>query len=250
MAVQTWLQANTRYNLDAPAPPPGADAVDNFLFVSRKGFCEQIGSSLVVMLRSLGVPARLAVGYAPGERNPFTGLYEVRASDAHAWAEVWFPGVGWQSFDPTAEVPLAGEQGRRAAGAGLTSFVAARLPSLPGRTPETVVILVVAGIALAGVRRVRVLRARRRAARPTTWAEAWVDRLERAGEDRGRPRKPSESVREYVDVLRRVPMPHERWGDAVRIVEWDAYSGELASDAERRAADAVLADALSSGAGS
>ena len=136
-----------RYSLDIPALPAGADAVDQFLFVSRKGFCEQIGSSLVVMLRALGIPARLAVGYAPGERNPFTGLYEVRASDAHAWAEVWFPGVGWQSFDPTAEVPLAGEQGRRAAGEGLSSFVAARLPTLPGWAPETGVVLVVAGIA-------------------------------------------------------------------------------------------------------
>jgi len=249
-ALERWMATHTAYSLDAPPLPPGEDAVDNFLFVTRKGFCEQIGSSLVVMLRSLGVPARLAVGYAPGERNPFTGLYEVRASDAHAWAEVWFPGVGWQSFDPTAEVPLAGEQARHAAGAGLSSFVAARLPSLPDRAPETLVILVVAGIALAGTRRVRVLRARRRAARPASWGESWVDRLERAGEERGRPRRPSESVREYVDVLRRAPMPHERWGDAVRIVEWDAYSGEPASDAERGAADAVLADALSSGAGS
>jgi transglutaminase-like putative cysteine protease len=249
-ALERWMAIHTEYSLDIPALPAGADAVDHFLFVSRRGFCEQIGSSLVVMLRALGIPARLAVGYAPGERNPFTGLYEVRASDAHAWAEVWFPGVGWQSFDPTAEVPLAGEQGRRAAGAGLSSFVAARLPSLPGWAPETGVVLVLAGIALAGGRRVRVLRARRRAARPPTWGEAWLDRLERAGAERGRPRRPSESVREYVDVLRRGPMTHERWGDAVRVVEWDAYSGEPASDAERVAADAVLADALSSGAGS
>lgn len=243
-ALERWMATHTEYSLDVPALPAGADAVDNFLFVTRKGFCEQIGSSLVVMLRSLGIPARLAVGYAPGERNPFTGLYEVRASDAHAWAEVWFPGVGWQSFDPTAEVPLAGEQGRRAAGEGLTSFVAARLPSLPGRAPEAAVVLVVAGIALVGARRVRVLRARERAARPSTWAEAWLDRLERAGAERGRPRKPNESVREYVDMLRRGPMAHARWGDAVRIVEWDAYSGEAASDAERVAADAVLADAV------
>ena len=55
-----------------------------------------------------GVPARLAVGYAPGERNPFTGLYEVKASNTHTWAEVYFPGIGWQGFDPTADVPLAG----------------------------------------------------------------------------------------------------------------------------------------------
>ena len=100
-----------------------------------------------------------------------------------------------------------------------------------------------------------MLRARERAARPSTWAEAWLDRLEREGAKRGRPRKPNESVREYVDLLRRGPMAHERWGDAVRVVEWDAYSGTAASDAERVVADAVLADAVladvvSSGPGS
>jgi transglutaminase-like putative cysteine protease len=111
LALEAWMAANTQYTLDIPPLPAGSDAVDQFLFVDRKGFCEQIGSSLVVMLRSLGIPARLAVGYAPGQRNPFTGLYEVRAKHAHAWAEVWFPEVGWQSFDPTASVPLAGGWG-------------------------------------------------------------------------------------------------------------------------------------------
>ena len=57
--------------------------------------------SLVVMARTLGIPARLTTGYVPGEYNPFTGLYEVRASDAHAWVEVYFPGYGWSTFDPT-----------------------------------------------------------------------------------------------------------------------------------------------------
>ena len=58
------------------------------------------------MLRSLGIPAREAVGYVPGPYNPITDLYEVQAKDAHAWVQVWFPGYGWQSFDPTAVVPL------------------------------------------------------------------------------------------------------------------------------------------------
>ena len=95
--------------LAAPEPLPylsraiatGADAVDQYLFVDHKGFCEQIGTALVVMLRELGVPARLAVGYTPGERNPFTGLYEVKASDAHAWPELYFEGYGWLRFEPT-----------------------------------------------------------------------------------------------------------------------------------------------------
>jgi hypothetical protein len=77
------------------------DAVEYFLFEQRRGYCEQFSSSLAVMARSLGIPARVATGYAPGEYNPFTGYYDVRASDAHAWVEVYFPGYGWSTFDPT-----------------------------------------------------------------------------------------------------------------------------------------------------
>jgi transglutaminase-like putative cysteine protease len=109
LAYERWLAANTSYDLDAPVPPPGADAVDDFLFESRLGYCEQIASTLAVMLRSQGVPARLATGYVPGERDRVSGVWKVLASDAHAWVEVWFPRTGWQAFDPTAGVPLAGD---------------------------------------------------------------------------------------------------------------------------------------------
>ena len=102
-----WMGAHTRYSTDIPPLPAGADTVDEFLFGNRVGFCEQISTSLAVMLRSIGVPTREAVGYVPGPYNPITDLYQVRASDAHAWVQVWFPGFGWQSFDPTAVVPLA-----------------------------------------------------------------------------------------------------------------------------------------------
>ena len=61
------------------------------------------------MLRSLGVPARIATGYVPSERDEIAGVWISRARDAHAWVEVWFPSYGWVSFDPTASVPLAGE---------------------------------------------------------------------------------------------------------------------------------------------
>jgi transglutaminase-like putative cysteine protease len=108
-AFEAWLGANVVYDLDAPVPGAGLDAVDDFLFESRRGFCEQIASALAVMLRSQGVPARLATGYVPGERDRISGVWKVRASDAHAWVEVWFPETGWQAFDPTAQVPLGGE---------------------------------------------------------------------------------------------------------------------------------------------
>ena len=102
-----WIGAHTHYSENIPPLPAGADTVDEFLFGNRVGFCEQISTSLAVMLRSLGIPAREAVGYVPGSYDPITDLYQVHANDAHAWVQVWFPGYGWQNFDPTAVVPLS-----------------------------------------------------------------------------------------------------------------------------------------------
>ncbi|HXR54431.1 MAG TPA: transglutaminaseTgpA domain-containing protein, partial [Acidimicrobiales bacterium] len=107
LALEQWMGAHTRYTTDIPPLPRGADTVDEFLFGNRRGYCEQISTSLSVMLRTLGIATREATGYVPGPYNPITDLYEVQAKDAHAWVQVWFPGDGWQNFDPTAYVPLA-----------------------------------------------------------------------------------------------------------------------------------------------
>lgn len=110
-AIEAWLANNFRYSLDSPVPPEGQDAVDHFLFDTDVGYCEQFASATTVMLRSLGIPTRFVAGYTPGRRNPFTGYYEVRNSDAHTWVEVWFPGgLGWYEFDPTFDIPPAEEQ--------------------------------------------------------------------------------------------------------------------------------------------
>jgi protein-glutamine gamma-glutamyltransferase len=101
MAMNEHLKETYPYDLSIPPQHEEMDAVEYFLFEQRRGYCEQFSSSLAVMARSLGIPARVATGYVPGEYNPFTGLYEVRASDAHAWVEVYFPGYGWSTFDPT-----------------------------------------------------------------------------------------------------------------------------------------------------
>lgn len=105
-ALEDWMDDNITYTRAIDRLAPGSDAVHHLLFESRVGFCEQIGTALVVMLRSLGIPARLVVGYVPGEYDGATGEWISRGTDAHAWAEVFFPGVGWQGFDPTAGVPL------------------------------------------------------------------------------------------------------------------------------------------------
>jgi len=108
-AIESWLANNFRYSIDSPVPPIGQDAVDHFLFETDVGFCEQFASATIVMLRSLGIPSRMVAGYAVGTRNPFTGYYEIKNSDAHTWVDVWFPQVGWYEFDPTFAIPPAQE---------------------------------------------------------------------------------------------------------------------------------------------
>ncbi len=104
-AVNRYLWREYRYDLTiGPQRRPG-DAVDYFLFEERRGYCEQFASAMAVLLRAAGIPARLVTGYTPGTVHPLTGLLEVRNSDAHAWVEVFFPGVGWVEFEPTPSFP-------------------------------------------------------------------------------------------------------------------------------------------------
>jgi hypothetical protein len=82
-----------------------ADPLAYFLFNRREGHCEYFASAMAVMLRSLGIPARLVTGFQSGKYNPITELWAVRASDAHSWVEAWMPGYGWTTFDPTPPDP-------------------------------------------------------------------------------------------------------------------------------------------------
>jgi transglutaminase-like putative cysteine protease len=88
------------------------DAVDQFLFESRRGFCEHYASAFTVLMRAAGVPARVVTGYQGGVVNPVGNYLVVRQAEAHAWSEVWLPGRGWVRVDPTAAVsPLRIESG-------------------------------------------------------------------------------------------------------------------------------------------
>lgn len=150
-AFEAWIGANVQYDLNAPVPDPGEDAVHDFLFDTRLGFCEQIASALTIMLRTQGVPARLAAGYVSGTRDRIAGVYEVRGSDAHAWVEVWFPETGWQAFDPTASVPLAGESSSGSIGTELAGGAASAITARPGFA------ILLAGVGLAAVAMLRVV---------------------------------------------------------------------------------------------
>nr|WP_308506832.1 DUF3488 and transglutaminase-like domain-containing protein [Pseudoduganella ginsengisoli] len=91
-----------RYTLEPP--PLGRHTVDDFLFTTRAGFCEHYAAAFTVLMRAMGIPARVVNGYQGGEMNPVDGYLTVRQSDAHAWAEVWLPQRGWVRIDPTAAV--------------------------------------------------------------------------------------------------------------------------------------------------
>ncbi|MFA6013718.1 MAG: DUF3488 and transglutaminase-like domain-containing protein [Gallionellaceae bacterium] len=85
-------------------PPLGINSVDDFLFITRQGFCEYYASSFVFLMRAAGIPARVVTGYQGGEYNALGDYYILRQSDAHAWAEVWLAGRGWVRIDPTATI--------------------------------------------------------------------------------------------------------------------------------------------------
>ncbi|MEZ5376764.1 MAG: transglutaminaseTgpA domain-containing protein [Acidimicrobiales bacterium] len=182
LALEAWFADNVSYRQDVPAAPAGVDPVDRLLFDVNEGYCEQIASAMTVMLRSLGVPARIAVGYVPGEFDATTGEWLSRGTDAHAWTEVYFAGIGWQGFDPTAKVPLAGEQDP---------------DSLAGTSvPWRLVGLLVACVLAAGLITWLVTRRHGNARLPSE-----VERLNRIGRSLGIEWPPSATLRERLDAL-------------------------------------------------
>jgi hypothetical protein len=108
--LRARLAGSFPYDLDVPPAPRGRETVDHFLFEGRAGFCQHFATSLAVLARARGIPTRLVTGYAPGDYNAFSGLWEVRGRHAHAWVEAWIPGYGWVPYDPTP----AGGAGPRA----------------------------------------------------------------------------------------------------------------------------------------
>ncbi len=101
MAIEKYLEKNYRYSLSIETTDELKEPIDAFLFDTREGWCEQFATSMVLMLRTLGIPARLVTGFAGGEWNPFGNYYIFRQKDAHTWVEAYIEGTGWMRFDPT-----------------------------------------------------------------------------------------------------------------------------------------------------
>jgi hypothetical protein len=104
-AIEVYLRANYPYDLEVPAPPPDQDVADYFLFDLKKGYCDYFATSMVVMARAAGIPARFVSGYSPGAYEAPNAQYVVRELNAHSWAEIYFTGIGWVEFEPTGSIP-------------------------------------------------------------------------------------------------------------------------------------------------
>ncbi|MBI4259364.1 MAG: transglutaminase domain-containing protein [Actinobacteria bacterium] len=152
LAVQDHLLTFT-YD-ETVTPGTEVNAMVDFLTRTRRGFCQQFAGSMAVLLRALGIPSRVAVGFVAGARSPADGLYHVTSDDAHSWVEVYFPGQGWLAFEPTPgrSNPLASRYQREPAPAGPSPAWCATQGCPPGvvESAEAVLGAVVGGVGRGG----------------------------------------------------------------------------------------------------
>ncbi len=129
-AIERYLRTFP-IDYSVPAAPPGQDSVDYFLFDARRGYFDYHASAMAVMLRTLGIPARVATGYAidPAARKGTTDTYRLTEQNAFTWPEVYFPGIGWVEFSPTPSQPLINRPGTPQPAAGATT---------PGRAKDPI----------------------------------------------------------------------------------------------------------------
>ena len=226
-AIEAWIGRNTTVTDDADPISAGADVLETFLLEERAGPPERAATAMVVMLRAVGVPARLAVGFLPGRRSAPDEPFAVRTSDTHAWVEVWFPTVGWQRFDPTGRAPDPRAE---------AESVWDRLARFLRKLWPLLVLVVVAGAGWAAWR--MAAWQRRRAALP--WSTRYFARVERAGRVRGRPRRPEETPREYTRGLVASVLPDPRLEEVGELVTVAAWSPHEPANEDKVRADVVL----------
>lgn len=259
LALQTYFRDSTRFRYDTTVDAASSDdAVWDFL-ESRRGYCVQFATAMTVLARTLDIPARLGVGFLPGDLGS-DRVYRVTGADAHAWPELYFPGTGWVRFEPTPAVqtgpPPSWSNPFRAAAPTASPSAAPAQPSLaptPGATTSTapagsgstggddsgsgVGPVVLVGVVLGGLAAtagaLALLRRRRGTGGALSSEVAWRrlrDRLRRAGitwSDARTPRQVVDTVRAQVESRRGRPLTPE--GDRALValataVEQDRYA--------------------------
>jgi transglutaminase-like putative cysteine protease len=221
-AIESYLRANERYQLDSPVPAEGVDAVDAFLFTDHVGFCEQFASAETVLLRSLGIPARVATGYGgPGIPGP-NGTRVYRNQDAHAWVQVGYPGERWVDSDPTAGAQFAASSGTHSVAGWLRKLWKTLTGTATARRLTALGLLAGAAFLWLLSRLVRRWLPRRRpdldavTVLETDAGKAYQRLLRRLAEQK-RPRQPTETVR---DLLLRLGAPQQETVAGVLEGEW------------------------------
>jgi transglutaminase-like putative cysteine protease len=101
IALETWLRRTGGFVYDEHPGPPGDAPIANFVLRTKRGYCQHFAGAMALMLRYLGIPARVAAGFTSGTYDGRSGTWKVTDHDAHTWVEVWFAGYGWLPFDPT-----------------------------------------------------------------------------------------------------------------------------------------------------
>ena len=104
-AIERYLRSNYPYDLKVPPPPKDQDVANYFLFDLKRGYCDYYATAMVVLARASGLPARFVSGYSSGSYDASNAQYIVRELNAHSWAEIYFPEIGWIEFEPTASQP-------------------------------------------------------------------------------------------------------------------------------------------------
>ncbi|UCC64134.1 MAG: transglutaminase domain-containing protein [Anaerolineae bacterium] len=235
LALQIYLR-QFDYSLELEPPPLDVDVVDYFLFDVQTGYCDYFASAMVVMARAVGLPARLAVGYASGTYDVYREYYHVVEADAHSWPEIYFPSYGWIEFEPTAARTVFEREGIDPVSDRPVLPPPPRSParrSLPAKS-----ILRQVGLLLGGLVLWQAWRRWPRLASMSSPALMAViyGRLARQGARLGVPMRPSDTPGEYgsrlaAGIARRVERP--RWG-----------RGTLAGQAQDATADLATLEQL------
>ncbi|MCA9778201.1 MAG: DUF3488 domain-containing protein [Candidatus Eremiobacteraeota bacterium] len=225
-ALTTFLQQNYTYDLNVDFYPEGVDTADYFLFDSKVGYCEQFATTLCVMARSVGLPARYVTGYLPGTYNPVSGFYEVKASDAHAWCEIYLGEFGWMIFDPVPGGNSNPEVGDPPQNRWLLESLLEYLnvpPALREALPNLLRILV--GLAFLSLL-LALLRGRSKSAfAPTSELAPYLAKAEKLTEAR----KPGETVKRWAERLNDIP----QLGVLARIYEESFYRGRYLDESQQ-----------------
>jgi transglutaminase-like putative cysteine protease len=222
-AIESYLRSPANFTYQTSVLDVDCDGrgIADCFAVSRRGYCEHFATTMIVMLRLEGIPARLVEGYLPGERGGSPGEQVIRKSAAHAWVEAWFPGIGWVDFDPTGggvgqpvDIPVGdpvatatpdpGSAGATPRPTGRDGIDEPDGPagggSLPPRTPGIgpIIVLVIPAIGL--LLALAAVWLRRRLGRPVQAEVVYRTVVGMAGR-LGHPRRPTQTVYEYLGTL-------------------------------------------------